>query len=145
MSERQLYRREYIVWKAMRKRCKNPNDKDYPNYGGRGIGVCRDWDSFSVFMADMGKAPTPKHTIDRKDNTKDYCPSNCVWATRKEQANNRRSNRMIEYVGRVKSIAEWSDITGLSQATIKARLDRFGWSVEKTLTTKVKKRKKKRK
>jgi hypothetical protein len=78
----------YHTWRTMKRRCENPNDKDY---GGRGIKVCERWrNSYDAFVADMGPKPTPKHSIDRINNDGNYEPSNCRWATMKEQLANRR-------------------------------------------------------
>lgn len=85
--------REYRIWTAMRQRCNNPKNTHYERYGGRGIKVCDRWNSsFENFIADMGYTPTPLHTLDRVNNDGNYEPSNCKWATRKEQAQNRTNN-----------------------------------------------------
>lgn len=87
---------EYRAWGSMLSRCTNPNDARYKNYGARGIKVCEPWQSYSVFLADMGRRPTPKHSLDRIDNDGNYEPSNCRWATAKQQMNNRRVSKRFE-------------------------------------------------
>jgi hypothetical protein len=82
---------EYAVWSAMRQRCINPSDKSFKWYGARGIVVCTRWlVSFEAFIADMGRRPTRKHSIDRIDNDGNYEPGNCRWTTASVQANNKR-------------------------------------------------------
>lgn len=83
----------YFTWSNMLRRCDNPSDPWYENYGGRGIKVCDRWHHFRHFAADMGMKPTPDHTLERSNNNLGYFPGNCVWATRTEQCLNRRTFR----------------------------------------------------
>jgi hypothetical protein len=84
---------EYRTWKNMRRRCRDPRSNRWALYGGRGIKVCEDWDTnYAAFPADMGRRPSPKHSIDRKDNNGNYEPGNCRWATAAEQRANQRRN-----------------------------------------------------
>ena len=127
----------YSIWRGIRYRCNNVEGISYHRYGGRGIKVCEEWDNFETFKEDMGKRPSKSHSIDRIDNDGDYCPDNCRWATSKEQANNRKSNRYLEFLGVNKTLTEWSEEVKISTQTLNCRLKR-GWSIEKTLTTTVK-------
>ena len=82
---------EYRSWSMMKNRCLNKNADNYPYYGGRGIKVCKRWlDSFSNFFEDMGVKPGKGYSIERKNNSSGYFPKNCFWATKRQQANNRR-------------------------------------------------------
>jgi hypothetical protein len=118
----------------MRARCNNANNPAYNDYGGRGIFVCTEWDeSFQTFLADMGERPSLAHTLDRIDNDGPYSPSNCKWTTKKEQARNRRSSRLIEWRGEKKTLVEWSDVLGIHQGTLNTRLS-SGWGIERAFS-----------
>ena len=119
---------EYYTWDAMIQRCTNAGAISFNHYGGRGITVCDRWlNSFENFLADMGERPSKDHSIDRINNNGNYDPSNCRWATRKEQNRNRRNSRWVGVEGCVKTIAEWSEISGELYQTIHMRLG-YGWS-----------------
>ncbi len=124
----------YRSWTEMKARCLDTNNIGYFNYGGRGISVCARWkNSFITFFADMGPRPAA-YTLDRLDPNGNYCKENCKWATRKEQANNRRNNRPITFNGKTQNISQWAEEVNLPWATIRQRIAR-GWSIEKALTT----------
>lgn len=99
-SRRKLMTKEYRTWAGVIKRTTNPNASNAAYYIERGIKVCERWrNSFDNFFADMGPAPSPKHTIERVDNDGDYNPENCKWATRYEQTHNRRPNGTVRPLG----------------------------------------------
>jgi len=125
---------EYKTWVSMRARCGNKNDKDYKNYGDRGITVCDRWGKFEAFYSDMGNRPTAGHSIDRKDNDGNYSPGNCRWSTVSEQARNRRSNTNITFEGKTQCLTAWANEIGVNSSTISSRI-KNGWSVRKSLTT----------
>jgi len=121
---------EYRAWNAMKNRCLNPRIKHYPNYGGRGITVCDHWlNDFLAFYSDMGDRPSVKHSIERKNNNLGYIAHNCKWATDEEQANNRRSSRLVFYKGKTMTIAQWANETGINYHTIYMRINR-GWRMD---------------
>lgn len=129
---------EYGIWRTMKSRCYLPSDCNYHNYGGRGIKVCDRWvNSFENFLADMGRRPSGM-SIDRIDANKGYEPDNCRWTNDVTQANNRRNNRTITYKGETLTLAQWSKRLGGNPSLIRNRLN-SGWSVEKIVTTPVRK------
>lgn len=131
---------EFRTWSAMIDRCTNKSGKNYRNYGHRGITVCDEWmKSFERFLADMG--PRQKgHTIERKDNNGNYEPSNCVWATNKDQSRNRRSTRLLSHGGRSMPISAWAEEKGIQVGTLWRRLSTYGWSADRAIDTPVQQR-----
>jgi len=119
---------EYFVWQQMLRRCADKDHPQYPSYGERGICVCKEWNSFDAFIADMGERPSRHHSIDRKNNDGNYCKENCRWATRVQQNNNKRNNRFFCFYGKRLSLAQWSRISGVLRETIRNRIDKHGWS-----------------
>ena len=134
--------RLYVIWLRMRQRCNNPTDQKYSDYGGRGISVCREWnEDYGAFKAwALANGYDDSLTIDREDNDGNYCPENCRWATRRQQANNRRTNHHLTLNGETKTLSEWEDATGINSLTILRRV-RQGWSVTDALTTPVRRHK----
>lgn len=127
--------RIYQAWASMLSRCNNPNHQSYMDYGQRGIKVCERWqgaDGYPNFLADMGE-PTEAQSLDRIDNDGGYTPENCRWATKKEQARNRRDTRCITYNGRTQSLVSWAEECGVNPVTIANRIRR-GWPIERAVT-----------
>lgn len=126
----------YHRWTGMIGRCTNPRNHAYADYGGRGITVCPQWrESFATFARDMGEPP-PGTSLERRDNHGPYSPENCYWATRDQQATNKRNNRWLTYNGITQTLGQWSRMTGIGHSTILHRL-KHGWTVEQALRTPV--------
>lgn len=116
---RQFYKEPwYPSYRAMMDRCTNPNVWNYKYYGGRGISVCSEWMDIEQFAVWADKTYENGKTIDRIDNSKGYSPENCRWATKKEQANNRKSCVYITYNGETHNLTEWSEILGIPRGII---------------------------
>lgn len=134
--------RLYNTWVRLRDRCRNPKNKSYQNYGGRGITYCKEWERFEIFYEwAMSNGYKDGLTIERIDNSKGYCPENCRWATIKEQARNRRTNHLLTYKGETKTITEWAEQYNMPPLTLRARVTRYHWPVEKAIETPVDKEK----
>jgi len=141
------YNRLYGIWIGIKKRCTQPYCSTYKNYGGRGIEICDDWkDNFQAFYdwaINSGykedTLPNGKNrlTIDRIDNEGNYCPENCRWVEIQIQSNNKRTNHYLEFNGKTQSISSWSKETGIPASAITQRINKWGWSAEKALTTPV--------
>lgn len=123
---------EYNCWLSLRNRCNNPKNKRYSKYGGKGIKVAPEWDSFETFLKDMGRRPVDCTSINRMKNDGDYAPGNCEWSTELEQANNRSSNKTMSMNGETLTIAQWSKKLGIPISTIQNRKIR-GLPVEQCL------------
>jgi len=121
----------YRTWATMLSRCTNPNATGYARYGGRGIVVCDSWKTFENFHTDMGDRPDG-HTLERRENNQGYSKDNCMWATRKAQARNRRNTIFVEVDGVRVSLAEAAERAGLTYACVLQRFNR-GWPIQKAL------------
>lgn len=133
----------YKSWRSAVIRCTLKSSKTYTQYGGRGIKICDRWrfgeggkSGFECFYADMGERPLGK-TLDRIDNSGGYAPTNCRWATLKEQCRNTRSNRIVSG----KCLSEWAELSGFSFACLWYRL-KGGWTLERAITQPLRKQKK---
>lgn len=123
--------KEYNAWAGIKKRCQNKRASNYKYYGGRGITICRRWDSFELFFADMGIAPSPQHSIDRIDCDGNYEPNNCRWATIEQQLSNRRDCHFVVYRGQRMTVSEAVRLAGniVAAAHASGRI-RGGWPVD---------------
>ena len=127
--------RLYETWKNMRRRCEDPFNKRFEQYGGKGIRVCKEWDDYLVFREwAMNNGYNDDLTIDRIDVDGDYCPENCRWATKIQQMNNTTRNHYIEYHGEVRTVAEWSRHFGMPYVAFNSRVC-HGWSIDRILST----------
>ena len=124
--------RELSCWHEMMRRCSDKSRFYYKDYGARGIKVCSRWLDFKNFLEDMGPMPEGM-TLERLDNNKGYNKANCIWATRKQQARNRRSTRWITLNGKTKSLAEWCEEKNMNYARVFARISKLKWSVAEAL------------
>jgi hypothetical protein len=128
---------EHKVWFGIKRRCYNQNEKNYKDYGAKGIVMSDDWkNNFLSFYNDMGPRPDNSFSIERKNNQGNYEKDNCKWATSKEQGRNKSNNFCITYKGETKCASEWEEILGLNKSSgiLQKRLKR-GWSIEKTMET----------
>jgi hypothetical protein len=126
---------EHNTWSHIKARCYNKKNKSYPRYGGRGIKVCDRWlgsNGYVNFLADMGRKPSPEHSIERVWNDGDYCPENCKWALPQEQARNKRNNVYLTHDGETLLLIEWADRLGIDGASLYKRLEK--WPLERALS-----------
>lgn len=125
----------YGRWWGMIQRCSDPNHIGYDRYGAVGITVCERWLSFENFYADMGEPPTAQHSIERRNGSLGYCTENCYWATRSQQARNTSQNHLVTFRGKTQCLAAWASDVGIKYSILHQRLTRYGWTVERALTT----------
>lgn len=128
--------RLYGVWSTMKSRCTNPHNQKFSRYGGRGITVCEEWQTFEPFYEwAMANGYKENLTIERIDNDGNYEPSNCRWATNKEQSNNTRKTIKIEFNGQTKTLSDWAQSIGVRRECLWKRIYLRHWPIEKALTT----------
>lgn len=126
----------YDTWQSMMKRCYKTSNKNYHQYGGRGIRVCDEWHDPRVFQTwAVANGYGNGLQLDRINTNGNYEPSNCRFVTSKENNNNRRDNHVIDFRGQSKTLQQWADEIGVETATLRARLGRLNWTIEKALTT----------
>jgi hypothetical protein len=122
----------------MRRRCYNPREPQFKDWGGRGIRVCDEWrGNFEAFLRDVGDRPGPEFQLDRINNDGNYEPGNVRWATRTEQSRNRRCSRRLTVSGETLTLREWAERTGINERTLRHRAFRLGWTDERAVCTPV--------
>lgn len=129
----------YSRWKSMRQRCMDEAHESYQRYGGAGVKVCERWNDFLIFLEDMGECPSKEMTLDRINNEKGYEPGNCRWISKANQNKNRSHCLMLTYGGETKTATDWAYEIGIKPDTLIKRI-RLGWSTERAITQKKKKR-----
>jgi hypothetical protein len=128
--------REYRAWKKMHDRCRNPNNPRFDDYGAKGIAVCERWADYSNFLADMGRRPSQRHSLDRRDNDLGYTPGNCRWATPHEQMTNRTVTRFVQFEGVDIPLATLAQRFAIPANTLRFRVLK-GWPIQEALMTPV--------
>ena len=131
-AKRKLHSATYHTWSDMIKRCSNPKNKSWSDYGGRGIKVCDEWHAFENFLKDMGEKPVG-FTIDRINVNGPYKKDNCKWSTRTEQNRNTRQNHILSDGLETKTLQEWANSLGISHSSLIGRLKR-GWPIQRALS-----------
>ncbi len=132
---------EYTTWSAMVQRCTNPKATGFEHYGGRGIDIFDEWKkSFIKFYEYIGHRPSLKYTIERINNDKGYVPGNVKWATRKEQADNKRGLHLITFGGQTKSLSRWAESLNMNPFTLKNRIVTLKWPIERAFNEPVRHR-----
>jgi hypothetical protein len=125
---------EYLTWESMIRRCTNPKQRAYANYGGKGVTVSVAWRTFDNFLQDMGAQPEG-FTLERDDPTRGYEQGNCSWIRRSMQARNKSTTRWLTYNGCTQCLVSWAEQIGMKPKTLRARIDDHGWSVERAIST----------
>lgn len=132
LGKKNTYPRSYKIGCSMRQRCLDPNVPAFKDYRGRGITICNRWENYAHFVADMGEPPSGR-SLDRTDNNGPYSPENCRWATKSEQARNKRSAHMITFNGETRSLVEWAEHLNMPRQRLANRIRR-GWSISRALS-----------
>lgn len=126
---------EYEAWRGMKQRCRDTRPNMARYYRDKGITVCDEWvNDYLAFLAHIGRMPSRGFTLDRIDNARGYEPGNVRWVTKSEQHRNQSSNRLVTFNGVTQCRGDWAKDLGISHDTLRSRLDRLGWPVEKALT-----------